>query len=143
MSYATIQDMIDQFGEHEVIALTDREVLGVPNAAVAARALKTASSDMDGYLAGRYTLPLPFVTDKLRDLCCDIARYKLCGAGVTATDLIRLRYKDAIRDLTAIRDKQMDIGIPDAGQIAAPAESASVKVASRPSVFNAGSMAGY
>lgn len=143
MPYATTAHLIAQFGAYEVTQITDRAKLGVVDEAVAADALRRASGEMDSYLAARYPLPLTVVPDQLVDICCDIARYKLVGAHATETDVVRLRYKDALKKLEGIRDGKIDVGVAEAG--AAPVESASVQVAwgSGGSVFNADSLAGY
>ncbi|MFA5825840.1 MAG: DUF1320 domain-containing protein [Gallionellaceae bacterium] len=138
MSYATLADLIDQFDEHEVLALTDRNGDGVPDAPLVAKALLRASNTIDSYLAGRFPLPLSVVPDQLVDLCCDIARYKLVGSTVTETEEVRNRYKDALKALEQIRDGKLDIGLTVAG--AAPAENASVRVVGGGRVFTRDSL---
>ena len=49
MNYATVQDMIDRFGEAELIQLTDLELLAV-QASKAQRALDDAQALADGYV---------------------------------------------------------------------------------------------
>lgn len=116
MSYATLTDLMAQFGDREVIALTDRNNDGVADAALVESALQRASDTMDAYLAARYALPLASIPRQLVDVCCDIARYKLCGAEVTETEAVRLRYKDALKTLELIRDGKLDVGLTVAGQ---------------------------
>ena len=60
MPYTSTPLMIARVGEGMLIALTDRgEVpLGVIDAAVMARAMADADEQINGYLMGRYTLPL-------------------------------------------------------------------------------------
>ena len=94
--YAAAPDVIAAFGEHEVIAITDREGLGVVDAQVLDAALESAASEADSYLAQRYALPLPAVPAALKSVVCDITRYRLTGADATETDPIRDRYKLAI-----------------------------------------------
>lgn len=139
--YAALSDLSAQFGDREVLALTDRNGDGVPDTAVVAMALKRASDTIDGYLASRFPLPITVVPDQLVDICCDIARYKLCGAEVTATDAVRDRYKDALKTLAMIRDRKIDIGLSDAGQ--APTETDSVQVVGGSRVFTDNSMSNF
>jgi len=141
MSYATQSDLINQFGEAEVVAISDRYLTGVADTIVVEGGLQRASDMIDSYLAARYTLPLPIVPQMLVDVCCDIARYKLLGADATETDAARNRYKDALRTLEQVRDGKLDIGLSVAGQ-AAP-QSASIQVASNARVFDANSLSGY
>lgn len=141
MSYATLADLTAQFGDHEVIALTDRNRDGIPDQPLADSALQRASDTMDAYLAARYVLPLAVVPHQLVDVCCDIARYKLCGAEVTETEAVRLRYKDALKTLELIRDGKIDIGLTVAGQ---PVEDiASVHVVGGGRLFDRNSLSDY
>ena len=120
MMYATAQDMIFAFGEHEVIACTDRDGLGDIDAAVLDAALLYACSEADSYLARRYALPLPGVPAVLTAVVCDITRYRLTGGQVSETDPIKDRYKLAIawlRDLAA-----GEISLPEL-EAPAPSES--------------------
>lgn len=139
--YATLSDLSAQFGDREVLALTDRNGDGVPDTAVVAMALKRASDTIDGYLASRFPLPITVVPDQLVDICCDLARYKLCGAEVTETEEIRNRYKDAIKTLEKIRDRQVDIGLSDAGL--EPTETPAVQMVGGSRVFTDDSMKGF
>lgn len=141
MVYATLSDLVAQFGDREVIALTDRNGDGVADAPVYGMALQRASNTIDAYLSARYPLPLTVVPDQLVDICCDIARYKLCGAEVTETDEVRNRYKDAVKTLEQIRDGKIDIGLTVAG--AAPAESASVRVSGGGRTFTRDNLKDY
>ncbi len=109
MSYATQADMIAAFGEREVIALADRDNLGVLDAALLAGALANAVGEIDTYLGARYAVPLADVPALIVTCCCDIARYRLSGASVTEVDTVRNRYKDAIRFLEGVRDGKTDL----------------------------------
>ncbi len=79
MSYATLAQLIDRYGEPMLIDLTDREepAAGAIVAAVVARALADTDAMIDGYLAGRYALPLAETPTLLTDLALQIALYKL------------------------------------------------------------------
>lgn len=123
MSYATKTNMLARFGEPEVIALTDRANLGVVDDTVLAGALAEADAEIDPYLAPRHVLPLASVPKILTGFACDIARYRLCGAGVTETDEIRNRYKDAIRFLEQAAAGKIGLGLDAANNVAAPANT--------------------
>jgi phage gp36-like protein len=101
--YATLANLNAQFGEREVIALTDRDLDGLPDQAVVDAALGIASDEIDAYLVSRYALPLASVPRLLSTLCCDIARYRLTGAEAQETDPSRNRYRDAIKMLEKIK----------------------------------------
>lgn len=141
MLYATAGDMVEQFGEAEMLMLADRGRAGEIDAALVTTALQKASSEMDAYLAARYRLPLADIPDQLVDICCDIARYKLVGADATETDVARLRYKDAVAKLAGIRDRKLDIGLTQDGDLLSG--GAGVQFSHSPRVFDNAALDGY
>lgn len=141
MPYATQLLMTNRFGSAEVIAITDRAGTGAINTAVLTDALDQASVEIDGYLAGRYTLPLPSVPRLLEGICCDIARYRLSGAEAQETDAIRNRYRDAIKMLEALRDGKMSIGLDGLNQ---PVQSGGAVLINAPGrTFSADTLGDY
>lgn len=67
-------------------------------------AIADAVAEAEGYLAGRYVLPLPDVPPVLTGKLCDIVRYRLWRE--EASDEVRQRYRDAVswlKDLSAGR----------------------------------------
>ncbi|HYH17505.1 MAG TPA: DUF1320 domain-containing protein [Azospirillum sp.] len=102
MSYATLQDLIDRFGADELVQLTDRAA--VPTEAidevVVGRALDDARRLIDGYVGGRYRLPLAPVPDLVRRIACDLARYFLHSN--KPTELVKDSYKEAVRLLEKV-----------------------------------------
>lgn len=102
MPYATRQDMIDSFRETELVQLTNEQVeeSTVIDDTVLTKALQRASDEIDGYLAGRYALPLATVPANLVGICCDIARYRLYDD--RATEQVTKRYDDAVKYLKAL-----------------------------------------
>ncbi|MBI2313581.1 MAG: DUF1320 domain-containing protein [Betaproteobacteria bacterium] len=112
MTYATQQDLVDRFGSQEILELTDRASAGSIDATVVARALADADAEIDGYLIGRYALPLASTPRVLTLVACDLARYRLYED--RATDAVRQRYEDQVRFLRALADGKIALG-PDAG----------------------------
>jgi phage gp36-like protein len=111
MAYATVADMIARYGEEPMIQLTDRTGDGVIDAAVLEQKLADASALVDGYLAGRYPVPLSPVPGILVGYACDIARYNLYpDAELTQEHPVRLRYKDAIQFLTLVGQGRLNLG---------------------------------
>lgn len=110
MTYATLQNLIDRFGEVELIQLTDRQNLGIVDATVVSRALSDADARINGYLAVRYALPLsvPLPTE-LERLACDIARYALHEERVT--EIVGKRYEDAIALLRDVASGRAELGL--------------------------------
>ncbi|MEX0617534.1 MAG: phage protein Gp36 family protein [Pseudohongiellaceae bacterium] len=134
--YASVQDMIDRFGEVVVIELTDDEHTGVVDTVVAERALTDASSEIDGYLAA-YSLPLAEPQPLLSLLCTDIARYRL--QSTVSTEEARQRYEDAVRKLEKIASGQIKL------KISSPSAPSSepVVVSSSKRTFDDDSMRGF
>jgi phage gp36-like protein len=123
MSYAARADMIARFGEREVLALTDRDNLGIIGDTLLAGALAEADAEIEPYLAPHYTLPLASVPKILAGFACDIARYRLCGASVTATDEVRNRYKDAVKFLEHVAAGKIGLGLNAANNTAQSANT--------------------
>lgn len=124
MAYATKPDMIKRFGEAEVIALTDRDNLGAIDDVVLDGALAEADAEIDPYLAPRHTLPLSRVPKIIAGFACDIARYRLCGSGgVTETEEVRNRYKDAVKFLERVSKGEIGLGLDATNNVAKPANT--------------------
>ncbi|WP_076591983.1 gp436 family protein [Herminiimonas arsenitoxidans] len=107
MTYATPQDMIAQYGEREMLAIADPDDTGDVDLAKVQLALDSASDQIDFSAGQRCALPLvintPAVATFLKQLCMDIARYRMTGSsGVTATDEVKDRYKEADGNLKMI-----------------------------------------
>lgn len=94
----TLQDLIDRFGEAEIINLTDKDNYQAINETVANHAIQDATSEIVAYLnptgliADGMYLGTPPRALKLK--ACDIARYYLYENGVT--EIAEARYKQAI-----------------------------------------------
>jgi phage gp36-like protein len=116
--YATQAELETRFGTDELVQLTNRAGGNTIDAAVVASALVGASSEIDGYLARRYAVPVSPAPVFLGEACLSIARYKLHGK--SAGDAVRRDYDDAIRLLRDLADGRAEI----AG--AAPPASSSV-----------------
>lgn len=79
MPYATLQELTDRFSQRLLQQLTDRATppAGAIDETIVDRALSDADATIDGYLAGRYQLPLSEVPPLVVDLAQVIAIYKL------------------------------------------------------------------
>lgn len=117
MPYAVQQDIIDRYSEEELKVAFDRNGDGVVDQGVVDKALADASDEIDGYLAGRYPLPLGNAPRVLTFLAVDIALYK-GSIQATVTEEKRLRYKDALAFLTKIAEGKISL-------VEAPPSSAS------------------
>jgi len=141
MTYATQQNMVDRFGEREVIALTDRDNTGVIDATVLAQGLDAAAGEVNAYLAVRYALPLTSTPIIVRDFACDIARFRLCGGEVTETEEVRNRYKDAIKFFERVADGKISLGLDGLNQTQIPAGA--VLISTNDRVFSKATLNDY
>lgn len=133
MTYASQQNLIDRFGEDELIQLTDRTGTDSIDAAVVGRALADADAEINGYLSTRYTLPLSPVPDVLEKLACDIARYRLHDEN--PKEAIVKRYDDAIRFLKDVAAGKVTLGV-DSNNAQAATISNAVQMSSSTKVFS-------
>lgn len=101
MTYATTDDLARRFGSPRLLELADRDADGVADAGVVETALADAGQAVNGYVAGRYRVPLDPVPDQVVRWTADIAWYFLHGD--SPPDGVAANYKAAI---TALRDVQ-------------------------------------
>lgn len=95
--YCGYLDLVERFGTKELTQLTN--MVG-PCPAVDS-AINDACSEIDGYLAVRYTLPISEPTPLILKRCaCELARYFLWDDNTT--DHVRQRYEDAVNILKSI-----------------------------------------
>lgn len=139
MGYATQLDLVNRFGETELIQLSDRASTGAINTVVVAAKLADADAEIDGYLAGRYTLPLATVPLALVRIACDVARYHLYDDN--ATEQVSQRYKDAIRFLEMVAKGNVQLGVDGGGDT--PAVTASPEFSAEDQVFSRGTLADF
>ncbi len=142
MAYTSTPLMIDRVGEGMLIALTDRgEVpLGVIDTVVMTRAMADADAVINGYLAGRYVLPLAGTPALIADIAAAVTLWKL---HVTSPeDKIKADYDAAIKTLRDIASGM--IRMPDAAGVEPASSGASgVQVVDRERPFTADDMKGF
>ena len=128
MNYATVQDMIDRFGEPEMIQLTDAAHQAAVQPARIQLKLDDAHALADGYLARVFALPLTGCAKpvgvgavemvpppQLTRAVCDIARYYLYDDLAPESEVYR-RYKQATTELQAIADGKAQLMCPWGGE---------------------------
>ncbi|MAP22870.1 DUF1320 domain-containing protein [Ponticaulis sp.] len=121
MNYCTTNDLIDRFGESELIALSDRDNTGSVDAQVVSAAIADASALIDGYLGGRYALPLSVIPSVLPKLCGDIARFNLYDNAVP--DVVQKRYDAAINFLKSVGKGEVRLGLSGTEEVATSDEA--------------------
>jgi phage gp36-like protein len=112
MPYCTQQNLVDRFGQPELIQLTNKADAAATtiNATVLNAAIADADAEIDGYLVAY--VPLAIIPANLVRIACDIARYYLYDDLVT--DQVRARYKDGVAYLMKVAEGKISIG-PDVG----------------------------
>lgn len=117
MSYATPQDIINRYPNRDLVQLTNEDpAVTTINTTPLQQALDDASAEIDGYLSGRFTLPLSDVPQVLNRLACDIAMYRLQSLR-PIHDLAdaRLRYDDAIAMLKQVANGELALSLGSDG----------------------------
>lgn len=138
MNYCTQQNIIDRYGQDQLLLIADRNNDQVVDAAVVDQAIADASAEIDVYIAAKYELPLPEVPEVIERICIDIVMYRLASTADVMTEEKRQRYEDAIALLKLIAKGEASLGLPDP-----PASSSgSVTVSSQERRFNRDSMKG-
>jgi phage gp36-like protein len=125
--YSTKQDLIDRFGEDELIGLTDRSNAGVIDGTILDQAIADSGAEMNGYIGSRYSLPLVTVPTTLKPLSCDIARYKLYDE--QASEQVTKRYDAAIKFLFSVSKGEISLGVDSLGAKATSTDFAEMQSA--------------
>ena len=140
MTYATRSDMIDSYGELQLIQLTDRAEppAGLIDDQVLGKAFAYADSTIDGYLRAQYLLPLTATHPMLNGIAQDITWWRLHRE---PTDEVRKRYEAAIATL-----KQISTGVirlPDESGGEPAGRGDTIAVASQERLFSRDRMRGF
>lgn len=86
MAYCTLTDLVDRYGETEVLAYADRDRDGLADAAMVDGVLADVDAEIDTYLAGRYALPLSDTPRVLVRIACALVREALALANGARLD---------------------------------------------------------
>lgn len=140
--YCAADDMKSRFSEDELIQLTDKDgSVGAVVPQVLERAIQDASATIDGYIGGRYTLPLSSVPLILNRLCCDVARYFLYDDQLGEEHQVTKRYQSAIKYLEQVGNGKVQLGINTKNQ--RPQTTATAVMQSSGSVFGRDNSKGF
>ncbi|GFM85409.1 hypothetical protein PSCICO_08080 [Pseudomonas cichorii] len=136
MRYCTRADIGNAIPEMTLIQLSNDDSAAMEaNESVVEDGVRQAEELVDGYLRGRYTLPLDPVPTVLRDAVVYLARHWLYQRRPEGglPDAVKDSRKDTIKLLESIRDGVVTLGMPS-GQ-AAP-EPGEIRVRSRRQQFS-------
>lgn len=108
MTYCTQQNLIDRYGNEELLLIIDRDQDGTLDSTIIDLAIADASAEIDSYLGTVYTLPLSSTPAVLTIYACDIARYRLYDD--RTTDEVQTRYNQAIYWLKMVAQGKATLG---------------------------------
>lgn len=126
--YATQADVAAIYGQDALTVAADRDGDGAADPGVADEALTQASELMDSFIGSKYALPLPSVPAVLRQVCVDIALYKLAQRPGSMTEEIKDRNDAAMRWLRDLADGRVTLGIDQSP----PSAGGGIQVVSNP-----------
>lgn len=113
--YVTPQGLVDEFGQREMVLLTDiaDELTGEVDLAVAQRACDRANAELSTALAARYTLPLDSTPEVLRYIGQDLAHFYLYQS--EPPTWVQTRFDAARKTLRDIQTGVLPLGIDTTG----------------------------
>ncbi len=114
MSYIDKAGMVTRFGEAEILQLTDKARTGVIVDAVLDAALSDSQSEIDGYLADEYALPITDTVPLLEAIQADVCRFVLYEN--KATEEVNDRYLLRLETLKKIKAGTVKL-VDDTGAI--------------------------
>ncbi|MGB0060226.1 gp436 family protein [Candidatus Binatus sp.] len=144
MSYATAQDMINRYPNRDLVQLTNEDPTATTiNDTPITQALADASAEIDGYLDGRFTLPLTDPPAVLNRLTTDIAMYRMQSLRpLHDLEDARQRYEDAVAMLAKVAAGDLTLGLSADNQ--EPPLAGSVETVQGPDrVFDRDKLKGY
>lgn len=137
MRYCSLSDLELAIPPQTLIWLSnDDESATVMNPTVIEEAVLQAEELIDGYLRGRYNLPLDPMPSIVKDVTVNLTRHWLYARrpeGRELPEAVTRTYKSALQVLEAIRDGKITIGLPTGEAAPEPGE---MKVRARPQRFS-------
>lgn len=106
--YATEANLVARFGGE----IQELKLMHANTSTAVQDAIQDATEEINGYIGGRYALPLPNVPSNLERMACDIARYRLYFQ--QPTEEVRQRYEDAVSFLKLVANNKAHLQIQDA-----------------------------
>ena len=116
--YCTLNDIKQQVSEATLIEITDDILSGEINVAVIEETIQYSKTLIDGYLRGRYTLPLSIIPVLLKILAVDLSIFRLYSRRfhTDMPDSINDKYKNSLKLLEQIQKGIISLGIEVEGE---------------------------
>lgn len=143
MAYCTIDDLMEQISEDELIELTDDDNTGVVETSRTDRAIADADAEINGYCGKRYGVPLSPVPALVRKFSADIAIWNLFSRKQIADEGREKRYTNAIRYLQDVAKGNATLGEGDPDTPPSDAGAPRMASANPARVFTRGTLEGY
>lgn len=143
--YCTLTDIRATVPQNDLVQLTDDSTPAVAvNQVNVDRAITDAGELIDGYLRGRYPLPLSPVPGLINTLAADVAIYRLYARRIKLTppEGVTERYKNAQKLLEQIQSGKISLGSEGLGGVATP-EIGGPQFAAPDRVFSRDSLGDY
>ena len=116
MHYCTQNDLALAMSERDLILLSnDNPKATEVNPVVVEIAIKSSGEIVDGYLRGRYNLPLQSTPSILKDITVNLARHWLHArrvGGAAMPEGVTSTYKTSLDMLTQIQNGKITLGLP-------------------------------
>lgn len=141
--YIVQQDLIDRYGEAQLLLIADRDNDGAIDTAVIAKAIGDAEAIVNSHVRGRYAVPLAPVPDEVPGIACAIARWGLYEKGSEIPAAVTDGYKAAMAMLASIRDGDMPLPSAAASSADPAATGAEVEYAGDAALFTSESLRGF
>ena len=145
MAYCTLTDLQAVIPQEDLIQLTDDLGAGVIDQVVVDALAADAAELIDGYLRGRYALPLEPVPGIVRQIAVDLTTYRLyCRRMPTVPEGIAARQANAQKLLDSIQSGKLTLGAsaPLSDQVVA-ASSGGAVVAAPERLFSRETLSAY
>lgn len=143
--YATVTDMIARFGETHLIRLSRPEDRNAETVDVEKieRALTDVSGVIDGYIRGRYLVPIASPPVEIVRAACVLARYELAqGEHMEPSEEMSKARKETITWLENISKELINLDVP-AALASGPAVGSGPRMSDRPRIMSLDSLRGF
>ena len=115
MAYANVDDLQQAFGGYDRLdQATDWNKDRVPDDDVIARALASASSEIDSYIGKQYLVPVANPPQPLVEVCARLAKYRLVSPRGMVDEFVKDEHTDDILWLKSVRDGETSLGVDPA-----------------------------
>lgn len=145
MAYCTLNNLTTRIPEHDLIQLTDDDDQGQVNETVVTDTIASVSEMIDGFLRGRYALPLLPVPGMIRAIAVDLVIYDLYGRRPTfgIPEAVEKKQAAQMKVLKQIQDGVVTLGSAGTTSPAAELSANTIQAAPPRPVFTPDTLRNY